>query len=108
MGLEWLSPGIGVFQRMFFTGPAAGSPFQLSGSVAVATPDASAPRNDGQFAVGASCASRAEIRRISIPAIMARRLRMVQRLLLVLVLRAEVRMGVPAAPAETAFFRPDA
>src|SRR6185436_9071403 len=65
IGLEWLRPGIGVFHRMFFAGPTAASPFQVSGSVAVATPEASAPRNDGQFAVGASCVSRARTRRRS-------------------------------------------
>jgi len=58
---------------MFFAGPAAASPFQVSGSVAVATPEASAPRNDGQFAVEGSCARTAERSSTSIPVIIHRR-----------------------------------
>src|SRR5262245_26268623 len=45
MGLEWPMPGIAVFQATFFGGEIV----HETGTAAALTPDASGPRNEGQF-----------------------------------------------------------
>src|SRR6185295_4971772 len=49
-GLEWLSPGIGVFHLILRTGAVLASPFQLAGAAPCPTPLAPGPRYPGQSA----------------------------------------------------------